>query len=65
MTQFKQRLLLSILALIPSAALAHPNHGGEVYSLAHYFTGSHLALLGASLIVLCVGYRLLKKYLSE
>ncbi len=41
-----------LLSFLPLVAVAHPDHGSSVFSIIHYFTGSHLALgIGAGVLV--------------
>ena len=56
------KLLTLLLALTPVIAIAHPDHSHGTYSLAHYFTGSHLMLALAVVLVSIVGYRLAKRF---
>ena len=39
-----KKLAVLALTVMPMAAMAHPEHGETAYSLAHYFTGSHLLM---------------------
>ncbi len=41
-----------LLSFLPLVAVAHPDHGSGVFSVLHYFTGSHLMLgIGAGVVV--------------
>ena len=55
------KAVLLLLALLPMAAVAHPDHGSGAYSLAHYLTGSHLIPVLAVALVLYVGLRIRKR----
>lgn len=56
------RLLAAVLITsLPALAFAHPDHSQQAYSLAHYFTGSHLIMLLMSVAAVTVAGYMIKK----
>ena len=45
-------LVAAFTAFLPTMAWAHPDHGQQAYSMAHYLTGTHF--LGVAVIILTV-----------
>ena len=56
-----KRSVLFFLSLLPMAAVAHPDHGSGVYTLAHFLSGSHLVPLLGVALVLYAGIRIRRR----
>ncbi len=59
------KTIFALLMLLPATALAHLDHGSGTYSLAHYFTGSHLFVIVLSVFALLTIGHLVRKYIRQ
>lgn len=51
------RLVVLAVTLVPTLAVAHPDHSHGAYNLAHYLTGSHLIMGLVAVLTLYFCYR--------
>ncbi len=54
-----RRPIVFALSCLPVAALAHPDHTSGAYSVAHYLTGSHAAVVIGIGVIAVVAMRVL------
>ena len=60
-----KKLISALFLLLPASALAHLDHGTQAFSIGHYFTGSHLFVFAASIVVLLVLSSLVRRHLRN
>ena len=60
-----KNLFAVLVLIVPSLALAHPDHSTQAFSIAHYFSGSHLTMIVLAAVAIFAVVKIVRAQLRD